>query len=210
MPRMADGVDQRLLAAMRHPDLRRAAPRRASRSARPSRHGRRSPAAARRRATWRAGAPASSPRPGTPPDRPAAAPSDRRWRRAAPARSRPPARPCAGHGRRPQIAERDARAARRPRTAAPARRADRSAASQPASPQQRDQPLAFAQRVAADDMGALRETAPRWPAAGRSRAPAGGWRNTGSAKVASVTNTSHGDRHERRHRSDPAGACSRR
>ncbi len=74
--------------------------------------------------------------------------------------------------------------------------------------QQRDQPLALAQRVAADDVGALREQrhAVQQPA---DLARAGGWRNTGSPKVASVTNTSqaigsNGGRWDR------ARACSRR
>ena len=157
MPRLPHAVDQRLLACHASPTPPGRPPRRWWRSARPSRRGRKSPAATRRRPAGRAGARASSPRPGTPPDRRGAAPSDPPPRSAGPARFAPTRSAFAATGRRAQVAEPHALLPRRPGTSARSAPCRKIGRSHPACAQQRDQPLALAQRIAADDVRALRK-----------------------------------------------------
>ena len=68
--------------------------------------------------------------------------------------------------------------------------------SQPASRRSANQPLALAERVAADDVGCARGNSRTLSSSREASPSAGGCRNTGSPKVASVTNTSQGDRLE--------------
>ena len=103
----------------------------------------------------------------------------------------PTSSPFAADGRRAQIAERHAAAPRRPGTSRPARRAARSGGPSPPDAAARSAagtcPARSSRRHACG-----RETAPRWPAAGRSPGPAADGGTPAGANVASVTNTSHG------------------
>ena len=156
MPRSAERMHQRLVAAMRHPDLGRAHLVDGAVQLVPigmvGDHQRQFDATRLR--------PLPHPHPAAghrrPPARPAAAPSGPRWRRAAPARSRPSAPPCWRPSPARSAPSGTPSASYSPHSAvsAPCRWIGRP--SRPAR-SRADQPLAFAQRVAADDMRALGE-----------------------------------------------------